>query len=329
MAELLLSDDRLFPAEPSLRAVAREIYNHIRALPIYSPHGHTNPQWFADNVLPTDPVELLIVPDHYIFRMLYSQGIRLEELGIAAIDGSAQSRDGIDYRSIWRLFAQIYHLFRGTPVKVWLDHTFAEVFGIRERLCAATADASYDCIAAAMQSDAFRPAALLARFNIKLLATTESPLDPLVHHQKIMQRGLPCKIVTTFRPDCVIDPEFNGFAQNVRFLGTISDIDTASFEGYLAALTARRVFFKTMGATASDHSAISALTCDLTRGEAQELFQKVTTSSFSAEEAAAFRGMMLLEMARMSREDGLVMQLHCGSLRNHNRDVHKRFGADK
>ena len=328
MKPLILNDDRLFSPDPTLRGLAREIYCHIKSLPIYSPHGHTNPQWFADDRLPQNPVELLIIPDHYIFRMLYSQGISLETLGIPPVDGRPQLTEG-EAHAIWRLFAANIHLFHGTPVKIWLDHTFVEVFGMTQRLGEQNADAYYDRIAASMALNAFRPAVLLERFNIKLLATTESPLDSLVHHQKIRQRNLPCKIITTFRPDTLIDPTSVGFATNLLELERLTGIATDSFAGYLAALKQRRAFFKSMGATATDHSAITAQTVALSHSEAAHLYQTVKSGVCTPREAEIFHGMMLMTMAEMSMDDGLVMQIHCGSLRNHNAQIYRKHGADK
>src|SRR5690349_12434912 len=183
---LQLDPDRLFPADPRTRDIARSLYAPISGLPIVSPHGHTHPAWFAYNEPFADPASLLIVPDHYVFRMLYSQGVPLEALGVPTVDGSPTETDP---RRIWRLFADHYHLFRGTPSRLWLDWVFAEVFGLEVRLEPATADHYYETIDAALKTDAFRPRALFERFNIELIATTESPTDPLDHHRAIRASG--------------------------------------------------------------------------------------------------------------------------------------------
>ena len=188
MIPLDLDPDRLFPAEPGTRRLARSLYEIVRDLPIVSPHGHTDAQWFADNAPFRDPASLLIVPDHYVFRMLYSQGIPLEALGVARVDDPG-AMPAYDPRTIWRLFAAHYHLFRGTPTRLWLDHAFHTVFGIDERLTDESADRYYDRIAACLRDEAFRPRALFERFGIEVLATTESPLDPLAHHRAIRDSG--------------------------------------------------------------------------------------------------------------------------------------------
>lgn len=323
---LRLHPDRLFPADERTRGIARALYGSVKDLPIVSPHGHTDPAWFATDAPFANPAELLIVPDHYVFRMLYSQGTPLDALGVPTVDGSATESDP---KAIWRLFAANYHLFRGTPSRMWLDWVFAEVFGLDVRLEAATADHYYETIDAALATPEFRPRALFDRFGIELLATTESPLDPLVHHQAIRESGWKGRVVTAYRPDPVVDPEFPGFADNLQLFGQLADEDVGSWAGYLRAHEKRRAFFRSYGATSTDHGHPSARTADLTQPEAAALYTRVQSGTFSAAEADLFRGQMLTEMARMSIEDAMVLQIHPGSYRSHNPSVLARFGRDK
>jgi glucuronate isomerase len=323
---LALHPERLFSSEPRQRELARFLYATVKDLPILSPHGHTDPRWFADNEPFTNASALFITPDHYVFRMLYSQGVRLEALGVPRRDGGEVERDA---RRIWRTFAGHYHLFRGTPTRVWLDHAFHEVFGIRERLTAESADRLFDHINACLAQPEFLPRALFERFNIEVIATTEPPLDRLEQHSRIRESGWKGRVVTAYRPDPVVDPEFEGFAGNVAQLAEVSGEDTSTWRGYLAAHRNRRAFFKTMGATSTDHGHPTAQTSDLDSGECEALFAKALEGTATPAEADAFRGQMLTEMARMSLDDGLVMQIHPGSLRNHNPQVHARFGRDK
>lgn len=323
---LELHPDRLFPTNESVRAVARRLFAEVRDLPIISPHGHTDPQWFADNQPFPDATELLIKPDHYIFRMLYSLGVSLDELGIARADGSVGETDN---RGIWRRFAEHYYAFRGTPSRLWLDHVFSDVFGQEIALDEHSADHYYEHINACLAKDDFRPRALFERFNIEVLATTESPLDDLHHHRAIRDSGWPGRVITTFRPDPVVDPEFEGFAANVVQLGSLTGEDTETWAGYLQALRQRRAYFKSLGATASDHGHPTARTENLNEAECARLFDKALSGRCSAAEAEAFRGQILTEMAAMSLDDGLVMQLHPGSFRNHNATVFSRYGRDK
>ncbi len=325
-ANELLSEDRLLPADPGERAIARRLYGRVRALPIISPHGHTNPAWFADNEPFADPSSLLIIPDHYIFRMLYSQGVSLESVGVPRLDGAPSERDA---RAIWRLFASHWHLFRGTPSRTWFTHALHEVFGITERLGPASAERIYDRIADCLVRPEFRPRALFERFRIEVLATTESPLDALPHHKKIRESGWKGRVITAFRPDPVVDPEHVGFASNVAKLGAMAGENTETWAGYLRALANRRQYFASFGATSTDHGHPSAATFDLSTGQCEALLRKALAGDASPAEAEQFRGQMLTEMARMSIDDGLVMQIHPGSFRNHNPNLYRGFGPDK
>jgi glucuronate isomerase len=322
----MLHEDRLFPADPSTRAIARRLYARVRDLPIVSPHGHTDARWFAENLPFADPAQLFVTPDHYVFRMLYSQGVPLEDLGVPRVDGGPIETDP---RRVWARFAEHYRLFRGTPTRLWLDHAFQSVFGLEERLSIANADRHYDVIAQALQRPEFRPRALFEKFNIEVLATTESALDDLRWHKMIRESGWRGRVITTYRPDSVVDPHFPGFRQNIARLGLLAGEDTARWSGYLAAHRKRRAFFKAHGATASDHGHPSAATADLAPAAAEALFARVLAEECSDADAELFRGQMLTEMAAMSMDDALVMQIHPGSFRNHNPLVHRRFGRDK
>ena len=324
--QLTLNEDRLFPGDDTQRAIARQLYEEVRGLPIVSPHGHTDPQWFADNKPFSDPATLLVIPDHYVYRMLYSQGVALESLGVPRMDGGPVEKDS---RKIWRLFARHWYLFRGTPTQMWFHHVLHEVFEIRERLTPESAESIYDAIAGCLSRPEFLPRALYERFNIEVLSTTESPLDPLKHHQKLRASGWKGRVIPTFRPDPVVDPEFAGFANNVLQLGEMTGEDTATWSGYLRALSNRRRFFAAQGATATDHGHSSAITCDLPLSRCEALLTKACAGSITSVEAQEFRGQILSDMAQMSLEDGLVMQIHPGAYRNHNPSVLGAFGLDK
>lgn len=321
----MLHPDRLFPADPATRAIARRLYETVKDLPIVSPHGHTDPRWYAENAPFSDPATLFVVPDHYIFRMLYSQGVRLESLGIPRLDGGLIEKDG---RKIWRIFAENYHLFRATPSRMWLDHAFETLFGLTDRLSARNADHFYDVIDAALKTEAFRPRALFERMKIEVISTTDGALDDLKWHRMIRDSGWKGRVLPAYRPDAVVDPEFRGFRENIDQLGAITGENTGTFEGYLAAHRKRRAYFIEFGATSSDHGHPSAATANLGPAEAAALYQRVLRPAVSAEDAELFRAQMLTEMARMSIEDGLVLQIHPGSFRNHNGGLFETFGRD-
>jgi glucuronate isomerase len=319
-------DDRLFPSDPAARKIARSLYATVRDLPIISPHGHTDARWFAEDLPFPDPATLLIKPDHYVFRMLYSQGISMESLGIP---GPATEGKDVDPREVWRIFAKHYYLFRGTPTRMWLDFVFNQLFGMKALLCEGNADEYYDAISAGLQKPEFRPRALFDRFKIALLATTDAAVDDLKWHQEIKKSGWKGRIIPTFRPDAVVDAEYAGFKENLDQLGAITKEDTSNYKGYLNALRSRRAYFKANGATATDHGHLTALTADLSAADAAKLYATIYSGKASEQEIKLFQAQMLTEMAGMSVEDGMTMQLHPGSVRNHNKVVYEKFGRDK
>jgi glucuronate isomerase len=321
---MALHPDRLLPIDPGARSIARRLYQAVANLPLISPHGHTDPAWYADDAAFRDPATLFVQRDHYIFRMLYSQGVPLEALGIPPREGKSAEADT---RAIWRLFAGHFSLFRGTPTRIWFEQSLEELFGIEERLCAANADRLYDRIAEALALPEFRPRALYDRFNLEVIATTDSPLSDLAEHQAIRRSGWHGRVLPAYRPDFTVDPEREGFRDNVARLAALTGTPM-TWAGYLDAHRSRRAFFKTLGATSTDHGHPSASTADLPAAEAAALFTAVTGGEATPAQCEMFRAQMLTEMARMSIEDGLVMQLHPGSFRNHNPAVFARFGAD-
>ncbi|MBO9465605.1 glucuronate isomerase [Tropicibacter sp. R15_0] len=321
----LTDPDRLFPYDGALRGLARAIYSGIKDLPILSPHGHCDPRWFAENDRFPNPAELFVIPDHYVFRMLVSQGVPMEALGIARQDGSSAPQDP---RKVWQLFADHFHLFRGTPSGLWLNHAFEHVFGFLEPLTPENADSYYDHIDDTLGMEQFRPRALFDRFKIECLATTEGALDDLRWHKQIIASDWEGRVITTYRPDAVVDPEFKGFAANLDVFGALTGEDIGNWAGYLNAHRTRRAYFRDHGATATDHGHPTAQTLDLPQDEAAALYAKVLSGDFTSAEAEAFRGQMLTEMARMSVEDGMVMQIHAGARRNHNASVYADFGRD-
>jgi glucuronate isomerase len=324
MNATLLHPDRLFPSDTKTRDVARELYATVKDAPIISPHGHTDPSWFSENQSFGDPVSLLITPDHYVLRMLYSQGISLEEMGVRNRQGEGET----DKRKIWRKFAQNFYLFRGTPTDIWLRHVFHEVFGLDRVLSVENADFYFDEISAKLQTKEFLPRSLFERFRIEVLATTDAATDDLTHHAKIkLEWGK--RVLPTYRPDGVIDAEHEDFKTNLKNFAEISGEDVYSWKGYLSAHRKRREFFKSVGATATDHGHPTARTLKLSDSDGEKLFSRITSGNVNPNEAETFRAHMLWKLAEMSEDDNLVMQLHPGSFRNHNPYLFEKFGRDK
>lgn len=324
---MALSPDRYFDSEPRHLEMARRLYSLVADAPLVCPHGHVDPRMFADpDYQFGSPADLLLIPDHYIFRMLYSQGIPLESLGIPRLDGGAVETD---HRRIWQLFADHFHLFRGTPTGMWLAHELQDVFGVEEKLTSRTAQAVYDQIADCLTRLEFRPRRLFEQFRIEILATTDAASDRLEHHQAIRDSSWPGRIVPTFRPDGVVNIDRPDWKENLLALGEVCGYEISSYYQLIRALEERRAFFREMGATATDHAALTPWTGELSDAEAETIFEHALRGIATADEATRFTGHLLMENARMSVEDGLVMQFHPGSYRNHNPVIFERFGYDK
>ena len=307
-----LHPDRLFPASEPAQSIARDLYPEVAELPLVCPHGHTDPGWFAQNGRFSDPAALFLTPDHYVLRMLRSRGISYDDLGVPRKDGKKVA----DGRSAWRLFAANYHLFAGTPSKTWVDHSLHWAFGITDELSPDTADAIYDTIDAAIATPGMLPRAILDKAKVEVITTTEFALDPLVHHQSMEADGYLGRVRTTYRPDDVTNPERAGWIDRIRQLADITGEDIATWKGLLNAHRNRRDYFRRFGAVATDHGVPTAQTADLAPIEKQALLDRLLTGQYSAEDADLFRAQMLTEMAGLSVEDGLVMQVHAGARRN-------------
>ena len=326
---LRLHPDRYFSPDPAVRRVARALYEAVADLPLVCPHGHVPPALMAEDAPFPEPTALLITPDHYIFRMLHSQGVPMEAMGIPTRDGAAVEADP---RAVWRRFAEHYHLFLGTPTRAWLDHTFAGVFGIDVKLTADTADEVYDAIDAELKEPGFRPRALFDRFGIEVLTTTDGAADSLEHHAAIREANASGawggRVIPCFRPDAVFRIASAEWADELAGLEAAAGTEIGGYAAFVRALEGRRAFFREMGATSTDHAVVAPFTHRLSDAEADALFLRALEGRASTEDQRAFEAHMLMEMARMSVEDGLVMQIHPGSLRDHNRAVFRRFGRD-
>jgi glucuronate isomerase len=321
-----LDHDRLFDPNPSQRSAARELYDSVKDLPLVCPHGHVPPSLLADRdaTLGT-PAELFVIPDHYVFRMLYSRGIPMEDLGVPTLDGTPVETD---HRRIWQRFCENFHLFRGTPTGLWLTDELINVFGVTEKPSAGNAQRIYDHLEERLSSPEYSPRALFERFDVEVLCTTDAAEDTLEHHRALKEQGLEGIVRPTFRPDAVTNLATPGWRDRLGRLSEVSGVDVVDYDSFVLALEERRAFFKDLGAMATDHSALSPLVERLPRGEAEVIFARALRGEVGEGDAERFTAHILAEMARMSAEDGLVMQLHVGSLRNHNEHVYARFGLD-
>jgi glucuronate isomerase len=324
---LQLHPDRALPFAPEQRRIAREIYGETKDLPLICMHGHVEAEVFADDVPFADPAQLLIVPDHYVFRMLASQGVDLADLGVPRVDGGPVETDS---RKIWRRFCESWKLYRGTPSRYWLEHELVEVFGVDLVPSGETADTIYDQIAARVAEPEFRPRALLDRFNIEVISTTDPAISRLPHHAKLAADGLGERVLPTFRPDALVYLDRPTWSVDVEELSAVSDVETATYDGFLEALRQRRQAFVEAGALATDHGHLLADTTPMDADDARRLYERVRGGAAPTEaEVTAFAANMLYQMAEMSCEDGLVMQIHPGVLRDHHGGIARTHGLDK
>jgi glucuronate isomerase len=318
--------DRFFDPDPTVRRIARSLYDETSTLPIISPHGHVDPKILADDSPFPEPTSLFILPDHYVLRMLYARGIPMEALGIAPKGGGPYERD---LRKIWQKFGEHYYLFRGTPSSVWLNYQFREVFDVTKDLNVETASEIYDEIREKLASPEFRPRALFDRFNIEVLATTDTASDPLESHAVIRKSAWNGRVIPTFRPDATFNIASPAWSAEIAKLESAADTTIGDYASFIRALAARRAFFKSMGATATDHGVEEPYTARLSDDDAHRLFALAKRGEAGKDDQRRFVAHMLMEMARMSCADGLVMQLHAGSFRNHNTQLFERFGPDR
>lgn len=316
--------DRLLPPDPGVRAIARRLYEHVRELPIISPHGHVDPNLLLRDEPFGDPASLFVTPDHYVTRLLHASGVPLSALGVGR--GSLSEAEA---RQVWRLLCEHWDIYRGTPVRYWLESELADIFEVSVRPSAETADAIYDQVADRLEKDPWRPRALYERFRIAVLATTDDPCDDLSAHAGLAaDPSWSGRVIPTFRPDRYLEPAQPRWSEAVARLGEVADIDTGEYDGYVRALEERRRYFIDHGATSADHSHEGVRTDPLEPAEAARIYRAALVGEATHEESVAFRRHMLLEMARMSTEDGLVMTLHPGVRRGHHGPTLARYGPD-
>jgi glucuronate isomerase len=259
-----------------------------------------------------------VAPDHYLLRMLYSQGVAYEHL-----------LEPSEPRAGWQSFADHFHLFHGTPSGLWLAHELSSLFGVDEKLDGSSAQRIYDRIEAALAAPGFTPRRLFEQWNIEVLATTDAATDTLDQHAAIRASGWTGRVIPTLRPDGVIHLLHPQWRQQIERLSEVSREDAGDFRSYLRALEQRRSAFRALGATATDVGMLTPATTVLPHHEVEAIYQRALRGQADAADAERFAAHMLCELARMSTEDGLVMQLHSGSLRNHNGEVFSRWGPDR
>ncbi len=312
--------DRLLPADPRTRSIARSLLERVQDLPIISPHGHVDAAVIEQNTPFPDPAALLVSPDHYVTRLIHASGVPMDRLRAATVTTS---------REVWRTFVESWPLFEGTASGYWLRTQFDSVFKLGSDLGEMSADASYDAIAAKLQEPGFRPRELFKDFNIEVLATTDDPLDSLESHKAIAQDpSFHGRVLPTFRPDAYLNVAHHSWSENVDRLVAAAGDGGTGYGAYLTALENRRRYFVEHGAVSADHGVLAPATLKLDRADAEKLFDRARSGKATPQDRDAFEAHMMYQMARMSVEDGLVMTIHPGSYRNHHQPTFNAFGAD-
>ncbi|MCU1565432.1 MAG: uronate isomerase [Pseudarthrobacter sp.] len=314
--------DRLLPADPGTRSIARDLLQRVQDLPIISPHGHVDAAVIEHNTPFPDPAALLVSPDHYVTRLIHANGISLDKLRAGGAT-TPESRD------IWRTFVEAWPLFEGTASGYWLRTQFDSVFKLGADLGEMSADASYDAIAAKLVEPGFRPRQLFKDFNIEVLATTDDPLDNLASHKAIAEDPtFDGRVLPTFRPDQYLNIAHPTWSANVDRLIDAAGDGATGYAAYITALENRRRYFVEHGAVSADHGVATPATLKLDRAEAERIFELARAGKATAEDRNTFEAHMMYQMGRMSVEDGLVMTIHPGSFRNHHTPTFEAFGAD-
>ena len=312
--------DRLLPAEPGVRDIARSLYNQVSRLPIISPHGHVDAGVIENNVPFPDPAALLVTPDHYVTRLIHAGGTSMDQLGLGAAPA--------DSRQIWSHFIAAWPQFEGTASGYWIRQEFEHVFGVRDEPSVENAERIFDAISAKLAEPGFRPRELFKEFNIEVLATTDDPLDSLNSHAALAaDPSFGGRVLPTFRPDQYLNIAHPTWLDNVERL-IAAGTGSSGYKGYLEALEARRRHFLDRGAVSADHGARTPATLKLDYSEAERLFERARAGKATPEDRDAFEAHMVYQMARMSVEDGLVMTIHPGSYRNHHSPTFEAYGPD-
>lgn len=320
-----IDNESLMPLEPTARAIAQDLFGLVADLPIISPHGHVDPQLLLQNKPFESAADLFIYHNHYVTRLLHADGVDLGQLRLPSsgseVDLAAHAANA------WQIFADRWHLFAGTASGYWFVRELRDVFGIDQEFNSQSANQIREQIEAKLLEPEMLPRALFEKFNIEVLATTDSPTDDLAAHSELAQLQLGGRVLPTLRPDAFINAQTTGWKQRIEQLLAMTGKAT-NHAGFVAALADRRQYFIDHGAFSVDIGAESAFTTILSDAEAEQLFQLGLKGELTAEQEVVYRGHMISELIGQSCEDGLVTTLHVGVHRNHSTETFKKFGPD-
>lgn len=317
---------KLFNLRNSRDRIAQDLFESVGELPLICPHGHVPPQLFStENEKFDNPAELFITSDHYVLRMLLSQGVRCQDLGIQGVSDESYISAP---EQIWQIFCDHYHLFDGTPTGLWIENILAMVFGIMKKPDSENAIELYQQMAQSLRSASFNLRKLFQKFNIEVLCTTDDVTDSLNVHQEISQAGWQGRILPTLRMDRVVDIQHPTWPDHIQALSSFTHQEIVDYRSFIWAIEKRRTDYQALGCKASDLSLKTPYTCQLSNQKSEEFFQLGLKKQITDDEALQFKGQLILELARMSAEDGMVMQLRAGIYRNHSPGIFQELGPD-
>lgn len=316
----MLHPYRLLGTHPEQTKLAYEHLKEAASYPLICPHSHVNPALFSDSQgsFP-NPVEMFVRRDVRVLSQLHSQGVRLEPF----LDPNR------DPEEVWRMFARHYRLFWGTSTALWLEQQLETVFAISEALDESSADHIYQTLVARIAQPEYRPRAVLERLKIEILCTTASATDPLLHYRTLSQGAWAGRVLPVFRPDKLLWTAHPDWLPELHKLAAQTSGPITRMRAFLDALRQRRHEFKRLGCVATDHGCERPYTERLSSKAADDLFSLALKGKITIAESIRLQGHLLIEMAKMSLEDGLVMQIHTGSYQDHNGELLVRFGPNK
>ncbi len=316
MANEFMSEDFLLQSK-----TARTLYReHAKDLPIYDYHCHLPADQIAADHRFDNITQAWLYGDHYKWRAMRTNGIAEKYV----------TGDANDYEKFEK-WAQTVPYCLGNPLYHWTHLELKRYFGISDKLLnPSNAKEIYQSVSDMLRTPAFSVRNLLRKMNVKLVCTTEGPLDSLEHHKKIREYGFEIKVHTAWRPDRAMAVEdlstLNVFIDKLE---EICDMEITNFHSYIEAIRQRHYYFHQNGCRLSDHGLETAYAEDYTEKEIEKIFDKILCGKvLDLSERLKFKSAMMIEFARMDYESGWVQQLHLGALRNNSTRIFKALGPD-
>ncbi len=315
MGKLFMGEDFLLQTK-----TAELLYNeYAKQMPIIDYHCHLSPQQIAEDIKFENLTQGWLYGDHYKWRAMRTSGV----------DESYCTGGKSDYEKFEKWAATVPYTMRN-PLYHWTHLELKRYFGINEILDPSSAMSIYENASAQIQTDSFSIKNLIRKMNVKVICTTDDPIDSLEYHKMLSESDFEVKIKPAFRPDKAMEvASASAFIAYVKKLEAVTNLSVSSFEDYLFALQNRHDFFASMGCSVSDHGLEEIYVEDFTGHEIESIFTKVYGGKdLSLIEQRKFKSCMLLHFAEWDWEKGWVQQYHLGALRNNNSRMLSKLGPD-